>query len=122
MPSFGVLIAIIFIGMLLLLPVYQMSKWEPISPNHLPWRSIIANLLFMSWSIYTLLFAHRDYPHGFTLSDFIIIPAWPLYMVFYLFIYPRIVMHDYKQIISLGLAACYGTGILLGIVTVVLIR
>ena len=109
MELFIGLIFLSLIGIAVLLPVYFISKTEIHSKHSYLLIHIIINAAFIAWSIYDLYWT-QHYAHGPS-TLFIIIPAWPLLMLFYIFRYHIMVKKTYSKQLGIGMGVIYFLGI-----------
>jgi len=112
------IIAVIFIliGAIVVLPLYLLAKHEKNTNSNYFYLHLFGNVIFMTWSIYDIEYGFH-YAHGPN-SLFLIIPALPALMIFYAFIYPKVITYNKSIMLSHILAGLYLVASIIGVILV----
>lgn len=101
-------------GLILMLIPIAISLFEKKNTKLFQVVHILINILFILVSFYFINFV-PVHGHGPSLVMFAI-PAWPSFMLFYFFIYSRILKENKTKVLSLVIPCIYLIGCLIGLV------
>lgn len=105
---------LMIIAVIEIIPLYFISKYESKNKKNFYKFHLLANVIFIVWSIYDISYGYH-YPHGPNVL-LLIIPAWPALMIFYGFIYRKMITDKNARILAYVLSGVYLVGSVLGAV------
>ena len=113
----GILIVAFIIGMMEMLIPLCLTIFEKKYGQYLKYFHIAINIIFIVVSLYFINFVPM-YPHGPS-PIWLAFPAWPSFLIFYAFIYPKILKDKKSLILNLFISGIYFIGSLVGLFSLI---